>query len=88
MRRKHLNIHCLDTNVEEKHQYYPCFVPKFVLSNAKLTHQYFSSQVNFKNCLQMLVGYLPKWLVESTNLSATAKKPASVWLAVTSQYCR
>lgn len=34
----------------------------------------------------MLVGYLPKWLVELTNLSATAKKRANTWLAVTSQY--
>lgn len=34
----------------------------------------------------MLVGYLPKWLVESPNLSATAKKRANAWLVVTSQY--
>lgn len=34
----------------------------------------------------MLVGYLPKWLVESPNLSATAKKCANAWLVVTSQY--
>lgn len=64
------------TNVKEKNtSITPC------VQKGK-TYQYFSSQV------EMLVGYLPKWLVESTSLSAAARQRASVWLAVTSQYCR
>lgn len=40
-------------NVKEKHQYYH-LCPQVCVQNCK-THQYFSSQVDFKNSLQMLV---------------------------------